>query len=245
MNLKKINNPFGGLTHYRESTTSTMAEAMELIEENKGDGDIFIADYQSNGMGRIPGRNWESAAGKNLTFTLVLKRDYIGHGFGTTPLKVGLALSKVIDEITGIKASVKWPNDVLVEDKKISGILCRSQKGYILIGVGINVNQIEFDGSLKDNTTSLSLLTKNGFNLEMILSEFLETFHATLKSNTWLEELNNVLYRVGENVKFAVGNPAKNNIVKGELIGLDDQGKVVIKDAEGNSKGYLSGEFIQ
>lgn len=245
MNLKKINNPFGGLTYYKESTTSTMAEAMELVEEKRGDGALFIADYQTDGIGRIPGRKWLSSANVNLTFTLVLKKDYVGHGFGTIPLKAGLALSKVVKDLTGIQASVKWPNDVVVKNKKISGILCRSQKGYILIGVGINVNQLTFEDSIKEKCTSLSLITNNGFNLEMVLSKFLETFHDVIKSDSWLDDLNKVLYQVGEKVVFSVGNPENKNLVTGKLVGLDDQGKVLIKDESGDIQGYLSGEFVK
>lgn len=245
MNLKKINNPFGGLTYYKESTTSTMAEAMEIIEEKRGDGALFISDYQTDGIGRIPGRKWLSSANDNLTFTLVLKKDFIGHGFGTIPLKAGLALSNIVSDLTGKTALIKWPNDVIVENKKISGILCRSQKGYILIGIGINVNQMQFDKSLDESATSLSLLTNNGFNLEMVLSKFLEAFYDIIKSDSWLDELNKNLYKVNEEVIFSVGNPENKNLVTGELIGLDEQGKVLIKDRLGDVKGYLSGEFVK
>ncbi|QEN04253.1 biotin--[acetyl-CoA-carboxylase] ligase [Thiospirochaeta perfilievii] len=244
MNLKKIENPFGGLTYYKESTRSTMADASETIDEKNIDGSLFITDNQTNGIGRVSGRKWESSPYQNLTFTLVLDRDTIGKGFGCTPLKAGLALSKVIKELTGADAKVKWPNDVLVNGKKISGILCHSSKGYILVGVGINVNQLVFDKDIEDNTTSLSKISNNGYNLEMVLTKFLNTFYETLRSSTWLSELNSSLYRQGEEVRFSVGNPDNNNIVEGVLQGLDDQGKVIIISESGDSSSYLSGEFI-
>lgn len=244
MNLKKIENPFGGLTYYKESTTSTMAEAKALLDEKDIAGSIVIADFQTDGLGRIPGRTWESTAKNNLTFTLVLTKDFIGKGFGTTPLRAGLALSKVTKELTGLESKVKWPNDVVVNDKKISGILCQSSGNYIFVGVGINVNQIEFNESIKDKTTSLSLLTNNGYNLEMVLSKFLNSFYNVLKNESWLDELNDSLYRKGDTVSFAIGNPSNKNIVKGELVGLDEQGKVMIKDLNNKVHSYLSGEFI-
>lgn len=244
MNLKKIDNPFGGRTYYKESTTSTMAEAASILEDNNIDGSLVLADFQTDGIGRVPGRKWHSSPKNNLTFTLIVKRTFIGKGYGTTPLKAGLALSKLIKELTGLDAKVKWPNDVFVEGKKISGILCQSSKGYILIGVGINVNQLEFDGTLNDTSTSLSKLTNNGFNLEMVLSKFLNNFYNVLKSDSWLTELNRSLYKQGDKVSFCIGNPGNKNIVNGELIGLDDQGKVVIKDEQNTNNSYLSGEFI-
>lgn len=248
MNLKKIDNPFGGRTFYKESTTSTMAEAeaevSAVLDDENIHGLLFIADHQTDGVGRVPGRKWLSSPDKNLTFTLVISKDFIGHGYGTTPLKAGLALSNVIKDLTGMDAKVKWPNDVFVQDKKISGILCRSNKKYVMVGVGINVNQLEFDDSINNITTSLSKLTNNGYNLEMVLSKFLNNFYNIFKSNSWLNELNESLYRQGTLVTFCIGNPANNNIVKGELVGLDEQGKVVIKDENGKNNSYLSGEFI-
>ncbi|MGL1894652.1 MAG: biotin--[acetyl-CoA-carboxylase] ligase [Spirochaetaceae bacterium] len=244
MNLKKIENPFGGMTYYKETTTSTMAEAANLLSEKDIHGSIVLADFQTNGIGRVPGRKWLSSEKENLTFTLIIKKDFIGHGFGTTPLKAGLALSKAVKNICAVDSKVKWPNDVVVNNKKISGILCQSQKGYILVGIGINVNQLNFDESIKDKATSLSLVSEKGFNLEMVLSKFLSEFFAVLKSETWLDELNNCLYKQNDEVSFSIGNPENKNIVTGLLVGLDKIGKVIIKDANGKENSYLSGEFI-
>ena len=93
MNLKKIENPFGGLTFYHETTTSTMWEAESLIENDIVNGTLVVADFQTRGIGRIPGRKWESQSKNNLLFTLILKKDFVGHGYVTIPLRTGLALS--------------------------------------------------------------------------------------------------------------------------------------------------------
>lgn len=244
MNLKKIENPFGGLTFYKKSTTSTMAEATNMLEDESVDGSLFIADYQTDGVGRISGRKWYASPYENLTFTLVISRGFIGHGYGVIPLKAGLALSSLIKELTGLNPRVKWPNDVVVDDKKISGILCRSNKTHVLVGIGINVNQLIFDNSISGKATSLSQLTGNGFSLEMVLSKFLKHFYSILKSESWLGDLNRCLYKQGEFVTFCIGNPSNNKQVVGELIGLDDQGKVIIQDRDGQNHSYLSGEFI-
>ncbi len=74
MNLKKIQNPFGGLIYYKESTTSTMSEARDLLSE-ESHGSICITDFQSNGIGRIPGRTWHSESKDNLMFTLILEKN--------------------------------------------------------------------------------------------------------------------------------------------------------------------------
>lgn len=245
MNLKKIQNPFGGLTYYKESTTSTMSEAKNLLTEKNIHGSIFITDNQTNGVGRIPGRVWYTKSKENLTFTLILEKDVLGHGYVTIPLKVGLALSKALEQVAGLEAKVKWPNDVVVNDKKISGILCQSDRKHILVGVGVNVNQTIFDESIVENATSLSLLTNKGYSLEMVLSVFLEKLKLVLKSDSWLSELNNNLYRQGEEVTFAIGDPLKKNHITGILAGLDQNGKVIIKNSENIENSYISGEFIK
>ncbi|OQY37149.1 MAG: biotin--[acetyl-CoA-carboxylase] ligase [Spirochaetaceae bacterium 4572_7] len=218
MNLMKIENPFGGLTYYKESTTNTMVEAKALLSEPDIHGSIFVSDFQTAGMGRVPGRIWDSESGKNLTFTLILDKNKIGHDFGMLPLKAGLALAKTVDDLSGIEAKVKWPNDVVVHGNKISGVLCQSNSNYVLVGIGLNINQLEFGSNITQNTTSLSLLTQNGFSLEMVLSLVLNKLHTILNSSNWLEDLNSSLYKRGENVSFLVGNPANNNLITGELI---------------------------
>lgn len=248
MNLKRINNPFGGLTYFKERTISTMLDAKDVLSDNvhmfEVDGSIFVAGHQSGGVGRIPGRIWYDNPGDNLMFTLVLSMDYIGRGYGTIPLKAGLALSKTISTLTNRESRVKWPNDVVVDGKKISGILCQTKGRSILIGIGVNVNQLEFDSTISDSATSLSLLTQKGFNLEMVLSKFLENFKIIIEGDGWLEELNSVLYRQGEQVSFVIGNPQSGKTVTGTLQGLDQYGKVVIRTADGEETSHLSGEFI-
>lgn len=244
MNLKKIDNPFGGLLYYKESTTSTMVEAKSLLAEDNCHGVVFIADYQTAGVGRIQGRSWEAQKGQNLTFTLILDKDKLGHGYVTIPLKVGLALSKAVKDVAKVEARVKWPNDLFINDKKVSGILCHSNRKSILVGVGLNVNQLEFESELKEKATSLSKESGNGYSLEMVLSTFLKRLKEVLENRDWLEELNSNLYMASKEVTFAIGDPSKGNVVKGELVGLDSNGKVIIKDENGKENSYISGEFI-
>lgn len=244
MNLKKIINPFGGLTYYKESTTSTMGEARNILTERDVHGSIFVTDFQTQGVGRIPGRIWHTKAKDNLTFTLVLEKDRLGKGYVTIPLKTGLAVSKALKSIADVDAKVKWPNDVIADNKKICGVLCQSDRKHILVGVGININQLEFDDEIKNKAISLSLLTNKGYSLEMVLSAFLEKLFDILNSETWLEELNEALYRKGEDVEFAIGDPKKMDIVNGELVGLDKNGKVLIKNSDNTVNSYISGEFL-
>ena len=117
--------------HHIERTTSTQQEARRLIAEGKAEyGDIVVANEQTAGCGRF-GRTWISPNG-GLYATIILSPDPL------VPLKAGLAVVRVLQSV-GISAGLKWPNDVLVEDRKIAGVLIETDGGHSLVGIGLNL----------------------------------------------------------------------------------------------------------
>lgn len=117
--------------HYIESTTSTQLEARELIAGGIAKtGHIVIANEQTDGKGRF-GRSWISPKG-GLYATFILAPDPL------LSLKAGLAVARVLQS-AGIEAGLKWPNDVLVEDRKIAGILIEADGDHSLVGIGLNL----------------------------------------------------------------------------------------------------------
>lgn len=242
MIIKNIRNSFGGEIHYKETTQTTMADAREGVLSGSGHGDLFIGGFQSSGKGRIPGRTWESEAEKNLMFTLVLDKDILGKGYSTIPLKAGLGVALGIEKYTGFIPQIKWPNDVFLMDKKISGILCESVKNCILVGIGINVNQKEFSTGAR--ASSLSLLMEKDLSLEELLSSVTEGLFNSVQDKEWLDKVNSRLYLKGEEVEFLEGHPKNNKRVTGILKGLDTNGKVILLQQSGEEKAFLSGEFV-
>ena len=123
-------------------------------------GDVFTADYQSAGRGRLD-HKWLSNRGENLMMSAVLDVGSleITHA-ATLPLAVGLAVVKTISSLLGSKADVKlkWPNDVYVSDLKIAGILCERVGDNVVVGVGVNVHQKVFPPEISSRATSLELM---------------------------------------------------------------------------------------
>ena len=157
----------------KESTVSTNLDAREGES-----GDVFVAEFQSAGRGRLD-HTWLSAKGENLTFSVVLA----GAGrppseIATLPLVVGLAVVKALASLAPL--SLKWPNDVLCEGRKLAGILCERHGDNVIAGIGLNVNQTEFPPEIAWRATSLAVLCGRCFDCETVLSDVLkslEKFH--------------------------------------------------------------------
>jgi BirA family biotin operon repressor/biotin-[acetyl-CoA-carboxylase] ligase len=129
-------------------TGSTNDEARALAQAGAPAGTVVIADYQSAGRGR-EGRRWQAAPGESLLLSIVLRPADPGEktAAGPAPIRVGLAACRAIERVTGLRASLKWPNDLLAPDgRKLAGILCEAVSGsrpFVIAGIGINVRQPE------------------------------------------------------------------------------------------------------
>ena len=152
----------------KETTVSTNLDA-----RTGESGDVFVAEFQSAGRGRLD-HTWLSAKGENLTFSVVLS----GAGrppseIATLPLVVGLAVVKALASLAPL--SLKWPNDVLCEGRKLAGILCERHGDNVITGIGLNVNQTEFPPEIAWRATSLAVLCGRCFDRETVLSDVLKS----------------------------------------------------------------------
>ncbi|MCL2294806.1 MAG: biotin--[acetyl-CoA-carboxylase] ligase [Spirochaetes bacterium] len=148
--LQKLNlkNPFSiagsgemAEIYYKETTSSTMNNARELLSQNPPTGTLVLASFQTAGKGRLEGRKWFSEKDESLMFTILIKNSDIGFALSLFPLFVGFCISGFLEKEFAIKSAIKWPNDVLVNGRKISGILCENSSGYVLCGIGLNCRQ--------------------------------------------------------------------------------------------------------
>ena len=155
----------------KETTVSTNLDAREGES-----GDVFVAEFQSAGRGRLD-HTWLSAKGENLTFSVVLA----GAGrppseIATLPLVVGLAVVKALASLAPL--SLKWPNDVLCDGRKLAGILCERHGDNVIAGIGLNVNQTEFPPEIAWRATSLAVLCGRRFDREAVLADVLKSLDA-------------------------------------------------------------------
>jgi BirA family transcriptional regulator, biotin operon repressor / biotin---[acetyl-CoA-carboxylase] ligase len=148
--------------HYR-LTDSTNARARELAVAGAPDGTVVTAAEQSAGRGR-QGRTWSAPPGKALLVSAIV-RDLTGRD-ALLPLAVPVAVAEACDGFAGIRCGIKWPNDIWIDGRKLSGILLegRPQEGWAVIGIGLNVgtNREDFPEELRDSATSLTI--ESGFD---------------------------------------------------------------------------------
>lgn len=166
--------------YYYEITDSTNARAWEETRQSTGNGALFVADRQNNGRGRR-GRSWVSPSGKNIYFSLVLRPKLKVEQVSMVTLVMALSVARAIERYTGAKPGIKWPNDILLQGKKICGILTElkltgNQMDFLVVGVGINVKAQDFPRELAEKAGDLESLCGRSIFRSELLAEVLHCF---------------------------------------------------------------------
>lgn len=210
------------------------------------EGDIVIAERQTAGRGQR-GHTWESAEGKNLTFSLILEPTFL-------PINEQFLLSEVlalglVDTFAeyGIEAKIKWTNDIYVGEKKIVGMLIENSLGggtlaRTIAGIGLNINQTEFDPSLP-NPTSMALVAGCEFDREDVLSRLhaniLSLYESLRRGQKEMlqSRYRSTMYRLGEKHPYALPD---GSIFEGIIRGVRPSGELMIEHtADGSLQEYL------
>ncbi len=145
---------------WKEEVGSTNDELRKLAENGLGEGLVLIAENQTAGRGRR-GAEWFSPAGEGLAFSILLRPEAPKQFWSRLSLVAGLAVAEAVEKFIPL-AEIKWPNDVLVKGRKIAGILVEAGKDFVIVGIGININSVDFPSELA--ATSLAL--EKGGNVE-------------------------------------------------------------------------------
>lgn len=180
-----------------ESIDSTNECAKTLAEAGCEEGTVIVSEVQTAGKGRL-GRTWTSDAGKNLLFSIVLRPKMKAEQAGLLSMLAAVATSTAIEATTNITTVCKWPNDLLLNGKKCCGILLESSLtptsvNYAIVGIGLNVNQTQFDNELETRATSLKLTTEKEIDRTGLLKnifEHIDRYYAMIQTNNWDTVLN-------------------------------------------------------
>ncbi len=230
-NISNIN-PDGiiapGKVYYKEITDSTNLDAKRA--ENAPDKSVFLADMQTNGRGRL-GRGWSSPKGSGIWMSILLKPENGILDVSQLTLIAGLAVSRTIDETT-----IKWPNDVLISNKKVAGILTEAtlENGkikQIIVGIGINVANRDFPEELCDKATSIYVETGKILDREKLIcditSEFFTMYDEFLKNRfrIFKEEYKEKCITLNKEV-YLVNNAGKR-IAK--AVDITDNGELIVE----------------
>lgn len=183
---------FGRTLHVLEEVASTNTQAAALAQDGAPHGTVVVAESQTAGRGRL-GRHWHSPSGKNLYCSILLRSMPIHEQqpfwLSWIPLTAALAASRAVQVLTNLKPSVKWPNDILIGNRKLGGILCESSgigttHATVIVGIGLNVNirRDEFPDELRDIATSLVIEARQPFDRAALLAALLAELETRCES---------------------------------------------------------------
>lgn len=235
---------------YFEKTDSTNNQAKLAAEQNALDKTLFVAECQTGGRGRR-GRSWVSPAGSGIWMSLLLRPDIRPESASMLTLVLAVAMVEAInEEVQDANCLVKWPNDIVLNNKKISGTLTEMSAEmesihYVVIGIGINVNTTDFDASIKDMATSIYLETGKKVKRSNIIAAFsrsfkkyYEQFLKTQDLTLLTDRYNELLINKGRTVKAIY---ADRELV-GEALGINKEGELIIKAEDGSETAIRAGE---
>ena len=172
---------------FQPQTNSTNEDAWQYAQEDSSHGSLFLTDKQTAGKGRRQNK-WVSTPEKSLTFSFILHSELELEKMGLLPLLTGISIVKGITAATAIQTGLKWPNDIMLNEKKMGGILIESkQTGHglgVVVGVGLNINENAQDipHTLRNNAISLTMFSGQNHSREQILSAILNEFEVLYDS---------------------------------------------------------------
>ncbi|QCX33767.1 biotin--[acetyl-CoA-carboxylase] ligase [Caloramator sp. E03] len=235
---------------YLQSTTSTNDIIKKMAEDGAKEGLVVIAEEQISGRGRM-GRKWITPKGEAIAASILLKPDIPPKIAPTITPLLSLSAVKALRRITGFDIMIKWPNDLVLNKKKLCGILTETtMEGmkikYIIVGIGININQEKFDDDISNIAISLKSYSGKSFDRRVILGEILNSFekdYEDFKRYGLKHFINDIKYYsivLGE--KVTVLNI--DSVVEGKAVDIDDEGCLIIKTLNGDLKRILSGDIV-
>ncbi len=228
-----------------------MLDAREALNSGFGHGTLCTACRQTRGRGRVSGRRWIDDGRGALLFTIILEKRSITTSFPLTQL-LALALCRRLEHGYGLTPRIKWPNDVLVNGEKIAGILVEMEGDYLLGGMGVNVLQEEFPANLRRPAVSLkqALQQKGAGSMDSLspdkeLYPLLLELESLIKESPGIAEIESRLMGLNEPVAVKLGDPSRNEVLKGILTGLNNDGALLISSPDGEQRAVYSGEIEQ
>ncbi len=235
---------------YFPATDSTNIRAHELARAGAVEGTVVVADRQSAGKGRL-GRRWESPPGVNLYASVVLRPTIAPRHATQLTFLSAAAVARSVAEITGLQPTVKWPNDVLLGGRKVAGLLNEldaetERIHYLILGIGVNLNMKadQFPADLRYPATSLAIETGRAVErlaFTRLLLGHLDRLYRVYRARGFaavLEAWQAFFDLVGRTVEV----DCQEYRIRGQVIGLDADGALLLRLANGTEQRVLSGD---
>jgi BirA family biotin operon repressor/biotin-[acetyl-CoA-carboxylase] ligase len=233
-----------------EQTTSTNDVVEKLARDGVKEGVVVFAESQTKGRGRL-GRKWISPAHKGLWFSILLRPDLRPQEATQLTVASATALRRAIENETGLKPEIKWPNDILLRGKKVAGILTElsaelDKVRYVILGIGIDVNldANEFPAELKKTATSLKIETGETVaraELAVAILRELDFDYARIGGGKFpavADEWESGCATIGKNVTVHLGDRK----IRGRAESLDDDGALLVRTEHGHLERIIGGD---
>ncbi len=246
----KIKGNIGREIFFYEKTGSTNTVAMDLAE-GISEGAVVISDSQEKGRGRL-GRSWVSPPGVNIYMSIIL-RPQIDPGDATLlTIMTSVACATALRRITGLHVSIKWPNDLIVSDRKLGGILAelkiarkRIVCAVVGIGINVNINTKDFPKEIRAIATSIKNESGKAFARETVVAEILNEMNGwypllnALQRGAIISEWQRLTSTLGKRVKVIAGEETYMGLAET----IDDEGMLILRLASGEMKRISSGDL--
>lgn len=232
-------------TFQRIDSTNNCAKTMASVGAREGT--IFIAEEQYEGRGRL-GRAWFANPNENLTFSLLLRPKVSPEALNLLPLYVAVATAQAIEKGTGLRVECKWPNDLLINKKKVAGILIETSLQnnfveYVVIGLGVNVNQTQFPQDLMQKATSLRLALNRQIDRIQLFKDIITSLetHYTHSASTNFRSVIPFWTQRAPMLNRPILISQAGNVISGIVKGLSNDGGLILQ-TNGGEKTYFAGD---
>lgn len=240
---------FGRTLYYYDEIDSTNIQAKIAGEGEEVHGALFVANEQVAGRGRR-GRSWSTPKGTSIAMTFLLRPNVPIENVSRLTILSALAIVRALRETAGLHAEIKWPNDVVVNGRKICGILTEmSSEGmdikYAVVGIGINVAMTEFPEELADKATSIKLENGIECSRSKLVANIANDFEQLYDAFTQHEDLQFIMKEYDEAL---VNRNQQVYVIEGDrrmeytALGLAPNGGLRVRDADGQESVIISGE---
>ena len=247
-----MNNGIGKRLYYFPSIDSTNIMANRLASEGTPEGDVVIADTQTMGRGRLE-RSWQSPPGRNLYVSIVLRPQVPPTAAPQITLMAGVAVAEWLSRYCPGRVVIKWPNDILIDGKKICGILTEmksvaSTVDFVVLGIGVNINMAreDFEEALQATATSLKIETGTTLDRLTVAGNLFESidkwYNIFIREgfpgirDSFLAYTN----MVGKQIRVVF----RDDVQTGEAAGIDEEGTILMRDSRGVVQRITAGDVF-
>lgn len=242
---------FGQVIHYEEQLASTQPVAHQLAQQGAQEGTIVICEQQTAGKGRML-RPWVSEKGKGIWMSVILRPDVPTYKAPQFTLVAAVAVAKAIEDVVDVRPEIKWPNDLLINGYKCTGILTEMQAepdrvNALIMGIGINVNHAaeDFPEELRPIATSLKMITNKEIDRATLIARIL--FYLEQYSAAYVADGFTHIKKEWENYSCTLGNRIRVTTLREQFVGqaieISEEGILSVRLDDGEVKRVYSADI--